>query len=99
MSRIERLKDYANPVSRANWRGAGRDKANIERWQERATENSDGHKHRAKSGAMTLPDTGEVRLHDTSERHIPADPRARAKSDPNFVGSSKYMPGVRRSET
>ncbi len=40
MSLEDRLRQYANPRSRANWQGASRDKANLTRWSERAAENS-----------------------------------------------------------
>ena len=100
MSRLDRLRDYANPVSRENWRGASRDMANIDRWSERASEESDSYRHRAKGGQVQLPDTGgKVAVHDSAAppRHDPdVDARMKAKADSNFVGSSPYMRGVRR---
>jgi hypothetical protein len=39
-NRIERLKQYANPRSRENWNGASRDQKNIDRWSQRARDNS-----------------------------------------------------------
>jgi hypothetical protein len=59
MSHFEkRLKEYANPSSRSHWHGQGRDKENLRRWAERASENSDGHLHRARDGEIELPPTG-----------------------------------------
>ena len=100
MSSIERLKRYQNPTSRSHWHGQGRDKENLRRWAEHATENSDGHKHRAKSGPIELPPTGigpavthkagagsGVGREDAFHRQ--------AKRDSNHVGGS-HLPRVRR---
>jgi hypothetical protein len=97
MSRLDRLKEYANPVSRDNWRGAGRDQANIDRWSERAEENSDCAEHRAKGGKVALPDTDKPDLHKTDappRRNPKVDARMEAKADTNYVGS--YLRDVRR---
>jgi|tagenome__1003787_1003787.scaffolds.fasta_scaffold16288563_2 hypothetical protein len=40
MSRQSRIKEYSNPTRAANWQGAGRDQKNLDRFSERATENS-----------------------------------------------------------
>jgi len=56
-TRLERLKEYANPRSKQNWQGEAYSKANIERWSARASENSDTYRHRAKSGPVELTDT------------------------------------------
>jgi hypothetical protein len=103
MSRIERLKQYANPTRPGNWQGAGRDQANIDRWVERASANSDGDRHRAKDGPIDLPATGRrVETRDTGmapkvSRKVDAAMKA-AKGDVNHVGSG-YLKNVRRSES
>jgi hypothetical protein len=98
MSSMERLRELQNPRSKKNWNGASRDQANINRWSGRASENSDGRKHRAKSGEIELPNTN-VELHSTAappRRDRKVDAHMAGKRDQNFVGSSDYMPGVRR---
>lgn len=98
MSRIERLKEYANPSRRENWDGESCDKANLDRWSKRASENSKVAP-RARGGEIKLPDTDsdEVSLHDTAAKpRRDADARAVAKADKNFVGDSPYMAGIRR---
>lgn len=104
MSRQERLKEYAQPTRRENWQGASRDQGNIDRWSERATENSDGADHRATG-------TQRAEAHSTGKRPVDrptsmAPKQARnvdrnmvdaAKADTNFVGDSSYMRGIRRN--
>jgi hypothetical protein len=109
-NRLERLQSYKRQEGP---RGAGRDMRNLDYWAERATENSDGHKHRALSG--------KVRLTDTVGRGVPPDAqrvadrftpnenrkpyyrnegpkmREKGKRDPNHIDESDYMPGVRRT--
>jgi hypothetical protein len=93
MSREERLKQYADP-SHSKWRGQSTQE-NINRWSARATAETDGHKHRAKSGDASLPPIGAREppgLHSTHK-----DPRAEAKADRNHVDKlTEYMRGVRR---
>jgi hypothetical protein len=99
MSRIERLKEYADPLRGPH--GAGRDKENIRYWQNRAETNSDGADHRATG-------TQRAQAHSTGKRPVDrptsmaprearkADARMVAKDDLNFVGDSSYMAGIRR---
>ncbi|WP_094974004.1 hypothetical protein [Bradyrhizobium symbiodeficiens] len=99
MSRVERCKEYANPRRRENWDGESRDKANLDRWSQRAAENSKTAS-RASKGEMRLPDTGDVVLHDTAakpRRALEIDARVKAKSDTNTDGGSSFMRGVRRN--
>jgi hypothetical protein len=99
-SRLERLKEYANPRRRENWDGCGRDVANIQRFQERAEANS-RIAPRARGGEMRLPDTGgDVALHDTAakpRRDRAVDARMKAKADLNTDGGSSFMRDVRRN--
>jgi hypothetical protein len=100
MSRLDRLREYEKPLRKENWQGAGRDQANIDRWSDRATDNSK-IAPRASGGEVKLPDTGkQTALRDTgmSPRAArSADKRMAAKDDQNFVGDSSYMAGVRRN--
>lgn len=95
MSRVERCKQYSNPVSQKNWDGEACDRANIKRWVDRATENSKVAP-RAKS-EMKLPDTGAVALHDTAKPRGQGDVRRQAKADLNHAGGSTYLGGIRRN--
>ncbi|MGM4870665.1 hypothetical protein AB7645_05490 [Bradyrhizobium sp. 956_D2_N1_5] len=98
MGRLERLKEYANPRRRENWDGETCDKANLDRWSERAAENSK-LAPRARGGAMKLADTDKMDLHSTSDaprRDKDADKRAVAKADTNTDGGSSFMRSVRR---
>jgi hypothetical protein len=99
MSRLERLKEYSKPTRAANWDGPGRDQANIDRWSERATENS-ALAPRAKGGEVSLPDTGKwTELRDTAaapREARKADARMVAKDDLNTSGDSPYLRGIRR---
>jgi hypothetical protein len=94
MPKQPRLDEYANPTSEKWWCGEST-KEYIRDWSERAHRESDSHLHRAKSGPVELPTTGEVNLHPTAGRS--GDQRAQAKADRNFAGSDSYMPGVRRT--
>ena len=99
MSSVDRLKEYAKPLRKENWQGAGRAQANIGRWSDRATEQSQ-IAPRASGGEVKLPDTGkQTALRDTAmspRAARNADARMVAKDDKNFVGDSSYMAGVRR---
>lgn len=66
MTRNSRLRQYANPSRRGNWDGESSDKANLDRWSDRASENSKPAP-RARSGPMKLPDTGKMNLGSTSD--------------------------------
>ncbi|WP_426418477.1 hypothetical protein [Bradyrhizobium genosp. A] len=97
MSRLDRLREYANPSRRENWDGESNDKANLDRWSKRASENSK-LAPRAKGGEIKLPDTGsDVSLHDTEAKPRGGDARAVAKADKNVVGDSSYLAGIRRN--
>jgi hypothetical protein len=98
MGRRERLKEYANPVAKRNWVGESCDKANLDRWSERATENSK-RAPRARGGEIKLPDT-DVSLHDTAakpRRDKDVDKRAVARADTNTDDGSSFMRGIRRN--
>jgi hypothetical protein len=97
VTREQRIREYAKPAREENWNGASRDMKDIDRWSERAHRESDGHRHRAKAGEMSLPSTGEMELHSTATG-APADRRAVAKKDLNHdIEGSAYMKGVRRT--
>lgn len=96
MSRQDRLKEYAKPLRAANWQGAGRDQANIDRWSARAAENSK-IAPRATDGPMKLPST-KVNQRDTSMK--PYQPRTNYGTDAmetNIEGDSVYLRGIRRT--
>ena len=98
MSSIDRLKEYAKPNRRGNWKGEASDQANIDRWTTRAAENSK-IAPRASDGEMKLPSTGKMDVRDTGmgpkvSRKV--DARMAAKQNSNFVGESSYMRGIRR---
>jgi hypothetical protein len=95
MTRLDRLKEYSNPLHGPQ--GAGRDQANVDYWSARAKENSKVAP-RASNGPMKLPST-KVNVRDTSMRPREArnaDKRMVAKDDLNVEGSSPYLRGVRR---
>jgi hypothetical protein len=98
MSRLERLREYARPTRRENWQGAGRDQANIDRWSDRASDNSK-IAPRASGGEVKVPNTGkQTALRDTSmspRTSRKVDAAMRGEDDLNHVGSS-YMAGIRR---
>jgi hypothetical protein len=99
-NRTERLREYARPLRKENWQGAGRDQGNIDRWIARASENSDGADHRASSGEVQLPSTGK-RQESRPTKMGPRVPRkinsvmGDARSDVNHFGSD-YMKSIRR---
>jgi hypothetical protein len=96
MSRLSRLKEYANPMHGPH--GSASDKGNIAEWIERATENSK-IAPRAKGGEMKLPST-KVAMRDTSMKPKIAHKvdRLMVDKDLNHVGGT-FMPKVRRGET
>src|SRR6266851_726302 len=100
MSRQDRLKEYAKPLRAANWQGAGRDQANIDRWADRASENSK-LAPRASKGEMQLHDTGKaMAMRSTTSRPYRRDGDGvidQARSDMNIEGDSKYLAGIRRT--
>jgi hypothetical protein len=96
MSRLERLKEYANP--RHGPQGAGRDQKNLDYWSDRAEANSE-IAPRASDGPMRLPST-KVNTRDTAmgpkvSRGV--DARMKAKADINVAGGSAYLRGIRRN--
>jgi hypothetical protein len=93
MSREKRLKEYADPMRPENWCGAST-KEYIGRWSDRAHEESDSYKHRAKSN-MELPDTFSRQGPDPHTGRS-GDQRAQAKADKNTAGQSDYMRGLKR---
>jgi predicted aminopeptidase len=99
MSRIKRLREeYSKP--RSGWQGAGRDQANIDRWSDRAAENSK-LAPRASNGEMKLPDTGK-RQESRSTKSAPRtnaeiDKRMAGENDVNHEGDSAYLRGIRRN--
>ena len=97
MSREERIKRAANPSDPRNWDGRSNKEA-INRWSERAHKESDGARHRASSGDVKLPSTGEMGVHSTSRAgHMEGDPYERAKADRNHDDKlTDYMRGLRR---
>jgi hypothetical protein len=95
MTRTSRIKDYATPNSGPDdWRGAGRDQANIDRWSARAAENSQLAPRAAKT--MTLHDTGKMVIGDTSAGRRVADPRAEGMQLDHDPSATRYYPNVRR---
>jgi hypothetical protein len=97
-NRIERLKEYANPTRAGNWNGASRDQANIDRWSNRAAEQSQCAP-RASDGPMKLPDTNAKQQIDpkSSPRTTAAiDKRMAGKDDLNHSGGG-YMKNIRRN--
>jgi hypothetical protein len=112
MSRESRLKEYARPLRPENWQGAGRDQANIDRWSERATKESQiaaralGPVHGGPLGTKdqdlpSLPSTGK-RQESRPTAMGPREPRninkrMRGEDDLNHVGESNYMAGIRRT--
>jgi hypothetical protein len=97
MTRLERLKEYSNPLHGPQ--GAGRDEKNIRFWQARAEENSQ-LAPRATDKAMALPSTNRqmgLRSTKSAPRTDAAiDARMRGKNDLNHEGSD-YMKSIRRT--
>jgi hypothetical protein len=93
MSREDRIREYRNPTSKVWWDGRSNKEA-IDRFAERAHKESDGARHRALSGEVRLPETGNLGLHNTDARPTGDgnDARKRAKSDMNHdvAGDTAY---------
>jgi hypothetical protein len=98
-NRIERLRQYSKPTRAGNWQGAGRSQENIDRWSERASDNSQ-IAPRASSGEVKVPDTGKrTELRDTAmspRTSRKVDAAMRGEDDLNHVGSP-FMRDVRRT--
>jgi hypothetical protein len=98
MSRLERLREYAKPQKGAH--GSASYKPNIDYWSERATANS-LQGTRAKDGPMELPSTGkkmatrDTEMKPRSSRKI--DRQMAGRDDPNRIGDSDYLKGIRRT--
>src|SRR5215475_9104589 len=92
----KRIDEYRNPNA-SKWRGQSTS-PNITRWSERAAKNSDGADHRASSGDVKLPSTGETKVHSTHAKagHT-GDFYEKARRDLNHDTRNPYMPGVRRT--
>jgi hypothetical protein len=97
MSFQERIKKYSRPADPEWWDGRSNKEA-ISRWSERAHRESDGAAHRALSGEVRLPETGDVHLHATAahRRGDGNDARAKAKADLNHRLDYDYLKKVRR---
>jgi hypothetical protein len=97
MSRLDRLKEYSNPMR--GQPGAGRDEKNLEYWADRAKENS-RLAPRSIDKPIELPSTGKKQdLRSTASKpreSRDADARAVAKRDLNIAGDSQYLRGIRR---
>jgi hypothetical protein len=98
MSSIKRLREYKamkGPAGEAN------DPRNLKYWSERATENSDSYRHRAKRGEIELPDTSggpAVTHRGGAASGVGREDAAhrKARRDMNHVGGS-FMPRARRT--
>jgi hypothetical protein len=99
MSRQSRIESYSRPASKEWWDGRSSKKENLDRFSERARENTTGHKFRAKGGEIDLPPTGNVDLHSTHVRPGDGnDARAKAKADLNHDPvATLYAKGIRRN--
>ena len=109
-NRLERLREYAKPLRKENWQGASRDEGYIDRWSDRASEESQiaprAAGTRSTNGEVgrdldppRMPSTGAVANRDTSMRPREArkvDRLMAGDDDLNHVGSGSYLPEVRR---
>src|SRR5260370_12357010 len=97
MSRIERLKQYADPTRGPH--GAGRDQKNLDYWAVRAKENSE-LPPRA-STEMSLHPTGKKQaMRSTTSRPYRRNGDGvidQGREDMNIVGDSLYFRGIRRT--
>ena len=93
MSRVDRLREYAKPLRPENWQGAGRDQPNIDRWSDRATDNS-----KLAPRATGIDET--VMPHSTGKsmgmRDTASAPRAARSADRAMV-AEEDNPGDRRA--
>ena len=106
---FKRLREYADPMCGPH--GASSGKSNLDYWSKRASENSDGHKHRAsgkenpsatekETDPPRLPPDREMKDRDSSmrpfvKRSVDAILKE-ARSDPDHYGSD-FMKSTRRS--
>jgi hypothetical protein len=112
MSRLDRLKEYANPMhGQRNGRffGSASDKENLAEWSERASANSQiapratGPVHGGPPGtagqdAPKLPSTKQ-NVRDSSMKPKVSrnvDAAMKGKDDLNHVGGSDYLKSIRR---
>jgi hypothetical protein len=111
MTRIERLKQYANPTRRQNWEGCSRQLKYIDRWSARASRESEiapRAKGKVDLGTTLVPYTDEPQEHPTGRRMEmrPTDmpPKVSravdkamvdAKNDRNHTGGS-HLRNIRR---
>ena len=100
MSRIDRLKEYAAPTRKGNWEGQARDQSAIDRWSDRASENSQLAPRSTGMEQAEAHSTGKsMDMRDTAMKPREArnaDARMTAKADTNTAGDSPYLRGVRR---
>ena len=97
-NRIERLKEYSDPMRGPH--GSASDAQNLKDWEDRATANSK-IAPRASNGPMKLPSTGrKMETRDTSmspKASRKVDAQMRGKDDLNHVADgSDYMKSIRR---
>jgi hypothetical protein len=95
MSRQDRLKEYSKPTRAGNWNGSSRDQADLDRWSNRATEQSQCAP-RASDGPMKLPST---KVNQRDSAMAPYRPRTNVGTDAtemNVEGDSPFMRDVRR---
>ena len=97
MSRIDRLKEYADPMKGPH--GAASSKENLDEWSARATANSE-IAPRASDKPMKLPNSGKaMATRDTAAKPFASrkvDQAMGGKGDLNHVGSGDYMKNIRR---
>jgi hypothetical protein len=101
MSRMDRLKEYAKSLRPENWQGETNDKANIDRWSARATNNSQLAPRATGIDETVMPHSTGKSMDTRSTTAAPrearsVDKRMVAKDDMNNVGDSPYLRGVRR---
>jgi hypothetical protein len=109
-NRIQRLKEYADPCA-SEWRGPGRDKENLAKWAERASENSQIAPRAIGKPSNGIPEkeTDPPELPNTGKKMETRDTAMRpkvvrsaeaaikaARSNLNHVGEHDYMPGIKR---
>lgn len=108
---LRRLERYADPSNKANWRGAGRDQKNIDRWSERASRNSEiapraagdpstnGSRQMLQDPPKVPPNGGRAMPHSTEappRRKPQVDAYVEGRKNLNHTGGS-FVPKVRRT--